>query len=662
MLRYFVNNPGKDISRDDLMAAVWPNQVVSENAINRIVVQLRKALSDTARIKRYIVTVPKVGYRFIADCRQVEEEYTKAKEQPTNTLTSIQTAVVDSSSAPVKMVVEGSTKAINKTTLPAFALLIVALAIFSYQLLQTTNSTGFRSLQISPLTRYSETEYGAVLASDNLRLVYTTWVDEGYNVVMYQPNSSSQPKRISQTDGNAFNPIWSQDGSQLIYLYQNKISCEFHIIRFENAQPTEPTKIYTCPKQSYSNFAFSNDNQILYFTERQSQYSPYNVYKLDIANATKSRLAQPEAVGYGNYYLDINKKNNQLLLVNESRVGKSSVFSLNPAEQSYEKLTDLDYRIDSAIWGHEPKTIVHPGIHPAYQLVQTNIENAESNVLLSDTRRISYPKRINNNKDYLFTSYIFNRDLVLNEPLPSGINSSVMDYIPAISHDEQYIAFVSKRSGYSQVWLYSRNDGELAVVDNINDGRMFYSLDWSFDGTRLLANTSLGLLILNVQLLKVEQEVPTESTSYASNWYSNNELTYSIRKADKWQVYKYNLDSKSIEQLDDNWAFVISNKSSSLQVNQRMELIGIDNTTNYAELCGPLIDRYSFTIRFNESGFYCPAKDDGNDLIYIDSSQNIHRLEGALQQAPFYSVTESLIANIELKDSVSDIMRTNFTE
>jgi hypothetical protein len=235
-----------------------------------------------------------------------------------------------------------------------------------------------------------------------------------------------------------------------------------------------------------------------------------------------------------------------------------------------------------------------------------------------------------------------------------------MDYIPALSQDENQIAFISKRSGYSQIWLYSRDTQMLNVFDGINDGRIFYSLDWSFNDRKLLLNSSRGLMIWDVESRTLEHEILPSLPSYASSWYSNNEVTYSVFQNEQWLVHKYNLDSKTSQVLDKKWAFSVSNNSSPLFIDQDMEMLLFGKTHNYNDLCAPLINRFSFNIRFTNNGFYCPTKDNYNDLLHIDKENNLHRLKGVVNQVPFYSVSNTLIANIELKNSVSDIMRTNF--
>jgi TolB-like protein/tetratricopeptide (TPR) repeat protein len=58
---------GNLVTKDELMARVWPGAIVEENALQVHVSALRKALGEDAGGKRYIVTIPGRGYRFVAD-------------------------------------------------------------------------------------------------------------------------------------------------------------------------------------------------------------------------------------------------------------------------------------------------------------------------------------------------------------------------------------------------------------------------------------------------------------------------------------------------------------------------------------------------------------------------------------------------------------------
>ena len=62
-----VENSGRIIEKKELMTRLWPDTFVEESNLTYSIVQLRKTLGDDARHPRYIETIPKRGYRFIAD-------------------------------------------------------------------------------------------------------------------------------------------------------------------------------------------------------------------------------------------------------------------------------------------------------------------------------------------------------------------------------------------------------------------------------------------------------------------------------------------------------------------------------------------------------------------------------------------------------------------
>ncbi len=65
LLRALLARPGRLASREDLLAAVWPNEHVTPDALRYSMRQLRIALSDSATTPAFIETVPRRGWRFI---------------------------------------------------------------------------------------------------------------------------------------------------------------------------------------------------------------------------------------------------------------------------------------------------------------------------------------------------------------------------------------------------------------------------------------------------------------------------------------------------------------------------------------------------------------------------------------------------------------------
>src|ERR1700728_4665524 len=66
VLQYLVENPGRLIRHDELLDALWPETFVQPQVLRTYVLDLRKALGDDADNPRYIQTLPKRGYCFVA--------------------------------------------------------------------------------------------------------------------------------------------------------------------------------------------------------------------------------------------------------------------------------------------------------------------------------------------------------------------------------------------------------------------------------------------------------------------------------------------------------------------------------------------------------------------------------------------------------------------
>jgi len=62
------------VSREELLDAVWYNQVVGDDVINSNIAALRKALGDDRKTDRFIQTVPKKGYKLVKDIQWLEAE------------------------------------------------------------------------------------------------------------------------------------------------------------------------------------------------------------------------------------------------------------------------------------------------------------------------------------------------------------------------------------------------------------------------------------------------------------------------------------------------------------------------------------------------------------------------------------------------------------
>src|SRR5579863_1180067 len=76
LLEILLEHPGEVVTREELRSRVWPSESFGDfdQALNIAIGKLRSALGDSAESPRFIETLPKRGYRFIADVSVVDTD------------------------------------------------------------------------------------------------------------------------------------------------------------------------------------------------------------------------------------------------------------------------------------------------------------------------------------------------------------------------------------------------------------------------------------------------------------------------------------------------------------------------------------------------------------------------------------------------------------
>src|SRR5579863_5338366 len=76
LLEILLEHPGEVVTREELRSRVWPDESFGDfdQALNIAIGKLRTALEDSAENPRFIETLPKRGYRFIADVSVVDAD------------------------------------------------------------------------------------------------------------------------------------------------------------------------------------------------------------------------------------------------------------------------------------------------------------------------------------------------------------------------------------------------------------------------------------------------------------------------------------------------------------------------------------------------------------------------------------------------------------
>jgi TolB-like protein/DNA-binding winged helix-turn-helix (wHTH) protein len=160
LLEILLEHPGEVVTREELRRRVWPNESFGDfdQALNISIGKLRSALGDSAENPRFIETLPKRGYRFIADVSVVGDDAHKRGPESAASPPPVTGSVTKVQDPGLAISRTGLKRRLGTTLLviPASAL-VLSLVILSVWLFRSRvrPPTGIRSLAVLPLDNLS---------------------------------------------------------------------------------------------------------------------------------------------------------------------------------------------------------------------------------------------------------------------------------------------------------------------------------------------------------------------------------------------------------------------------------------------------------------------------------------------------------------------------
>lgn len=202
-LLLLVENAGRLVSKNELMSRLWPDSFVEEGALTRNISDLRKALGENATGRKFIETVPKHGYRFVAEVWVRSENALPPYAEPNVSLPEI-FSTESPTAQPDKPAESESPSRGSKNRLVVAALLAGLLAVigyFAFSLFKGNapeDVTQIKSLAVLPfksLSQQAGNEYLELGVTDTLitRL-------GGFEQLLVRPMSATRRYAESSSD------------------------------------------------------------------------------------------------------------------------------------------------------------------------------------------------------------------------------------------------------------------------------------------------------------------------------------------------------------------------------------------------------------------------------------------------------------------------------
>jgi Tol biopolymer transport system component/DNA-binding winged helix-turn-helix (wHTH) protein len=202
VLAILLERPGDVVTREELQKRLWPDTFVDvEHNLNTAVNKIREVLGDSAESPRFVETLPRRGYRFIAPLEpEASEEPAAAVPVPPHK--SVKRFLVKRFLVPKRMVMLG------------VVILAMGAGFIGYKKASTHRAVLQRNLTRLTYDEGLQTE--ATWSPDGSYIAYSS--DQGGKFdIWIQQVSGGNPIQVTKRRGQNWQPDWSPDGKYIAY-------------------------------------------------------------------------------------------------------------------------------------------------------------------------------------------------------------------------------------------------------------------------------------------------------------------------------------------------------------------------------------------------------------------------------------------------------------
>ena len=528
VLALLLAHPGEPVTRDELRNQLWPADtfVDFDHSINAAIKRLREALSDEAENPRFIETLPRRGYRFIAPVNRPFDD------------------------APVTSIRPKSRRAI--VCMFAFLGALGTIAGAAWLYFARGVQSKLPPVRVVPVTSLSDRAEDASMSPDGNQVAFRRSSDspDVSGIYVKQIGSEHLLQLTKSTSDNT--PAWSPDGRFVAFSrYENAL----HEIYMVSAIGGTERKLYS-GAPAHPSLSWSRDGKFIAFTAKEPNQNTYSINLLSVGNLETRKLTEPgaEQQDEGPAFSPDGKKL-AFVRTNGAR-NMSDIFIIPSNGGAARRLTSDNTIIPSPpTWTRDGKSIVFSSPRSSIptlwripasggapvQVPQVGVVALHPSISPSGYR-LAYDQIMGYSSIWsIELAKLGKRDSRRQVTASGGYN-----WAPELSPNGQRIVFLSDRLGTMEIWACKRDGSDLIQLTNLQQATSATSIGpprWSPDSQRITFDSSLGEHNA-IFVMKAEGGVPRHlmrdaSDNVNASWSRDGKWIYfTSNHTGQWQIWK----------------------------------------------------------------------------------------------------------------------------
>jgi Tol biopolymer transport system component/DNA-binding winged helix-turn-helix (wHTH) protein len=458
----------KGVSRDELLDQVWGENYPSDNVISRAMADLRSAFGEKAGEQRYIRTLPKYGYQFVATHAEVDAP--GAPPATTGQKPHIQYYR-------------------HHYLLGAVVLAAAFLLPKALKTPEIVEQSAFVLSGARPLTSAPGLEHQPRIVPG------TEWV---VHAVMRRDRNDWDLFRASMNDGaqqpvavtpgvHEHGPAISPLGDEVAYVRMSAESCDVVI---QSIALGVPESIATCTTKfpTLVDWTAAGDQLAFTIAQRIEPDSLRRLYLVDRYSGVTRRLTDAVSPTGTDFYPRFSPSGNKVaFLRGEPQPDHRTTLWVVDVESGAEsRLTELPAQQGGMAWLDDSRLIY--SLSDAGTMRGEIVEVDSGRSIPVDSNGFMHPDFLADERLLVVAEPRSDQDLALlsvDGEQRIVAQSTNDDHHGRLSPDEQWIAFISRRSGFDELWIASTSSDASRRLTRFDGASVRYP-DWHPDGSEIL--------------------------------------------------------------------------------------------------------------------------------------------------------------------------------